>query len=210
VAEKHDHYDRKFVGTSDHDIVSAINAAIAVLKAPPGAAAPTPFSIVDKKKALFLIAHFVGDLHQPLHVGAIYLTASGSKIDPDSLGADSKNTNTHGGNSLSDGGTDLHTEWDALPTNLGKTPSDTIITKARHLHATAGSIDDFAAAWAADTVVMSHKAFEGIKFVGSGPHHWAANFADRTGYLKNKRQLQTQQLTKGGAHLVELLNTVWP
>src|ERR1700738_5236819 len=63
-------YDRRYVGTSDHDIVSAINACIAVLQDRP---VPSPFFIKDKKEALFLLAHFVGDIHQPLHVGAIYL-----------------------------------------------------------------------------------------------------------------------------------------
>ena len=80
VAIQHDTYDRKDVGTSDHDVVAAINAAILVLQSKP---APTPFSIKDKKEALFLLAHFVGDLHQPLHVGAIYLNAAGGEVNPD-------------------------------------------------------------------------------------------------------------------------------
>ena len=51
--------------------ISAINAAIRVLQDRPKATAP--LSITDKKEALFLLAHFVGDIHQPLHVGAVYL-----------------------------------------------------------------------------------------------------------------------------------------
>lgn len=35
-----------------------------------------------------LIAHFVGDLHQPLHVGAVYLHANGVVVDPDAVGLD--------------------------------------------------------------------------------------------------------------------------
>lgn len=80
VAIQHDHYERSYAGTNSHDIVSAINAAIAVLKDRP---APSPFSIRDKKEALFLLAHFVGDLHQPLHVGAIYLDRNGATVNPD-------------------------------------------------------------------------------------------------------------------------------
>jgi hypothetical protein len=38
-----------------------------------GGAAPAPFSLKDQREALLLLTHYVGDLHQPLHVGAIYL-----------------------------------------------------------------------------------------------------------------------------------------
>ncbi|WP_409362753.1 S1/P1 nuclease [Bradyrhizobium sp. CIR18] len=31
----------------------------------------------DKKEALFVLSHLVGDLHQPLHVGAVYLDSAG-------------------------------------------------------------------------------------------------------------------------------------
>jgi hypothetical protein len=80
VAIQHDDYSPSYVGTNNHDVVNAINAAIAVLKDQP---APSPFAIRDKKEALFLLAHFVGDLHQPLHVGAVYLAQNGTVANPD-------------------------------------------------------------------------------------------------------------------------------
>src|SRR5262252_1427866 len=61
VAIQHGDYSRSYEGTSERDVVGAINAAIAVLKGQP---APLPFSIRDKKEALLLLTHFVGDLHQ--------------------------------------------------------------------------------------------------------------------------------------------------
>jgi hypothetical protein len=57
VAIQHDDYERRFVGTSDHDVVSAISATVMVLK---GQAAPDPFRIKDETEALFLLSHFVG------------------------------------------------------------------------------------------------------------------------------------------------------
>lgn len=57
----HDHYSGQHVGANDHDIVHAINAAIAVLKGNPS---PYPFNL-NKKDALMLLAHMMGDLHQP-------------------------------------------------------------------------------------------------------------------------------------------------
>src|SRR5262249_46797677 len=104
VAIQHCDYSRNYTGTSNHDVVGAINAAIAVLQVRP---APMPFSIRDKKEALFLLAHFVGDLHQPLHVGAIYLDRDGQPVNPDLRGLDPA-TETAGGNFIDDDGRSFH------------------------------------------------------------------------------------------------------
>jgi hypothetical protein len=70
VSIQHDHYERSYVGTRSDDVVAAIVASIHALKGEP---VPSPFNIKDKREALMLLAHFVGDVHQPLHVGAVYL-----------------------------------------------------------------------------------------------------------------------------------------
>jgi len=209
VAELHGQYDRRYVGTSDHDIVSAINAAVAVLQGQP---APAPFSIRDGKEALFMLAHFVGDLHQPLHVGALYLTRDGTEIDPDAPGADAVSTQTAGANLIHDGPTNLHAEWDDIPPDLGIAPSSAALAAARQVPATPAPLGDLAKTWASDSVAESHLAFAGLAFQGaSGPHpRWYLQVADRPDYTQRKRALQEQQLIKGGAHLAELLNTIWP
>jgi hypothetical protein len=61
IAIQRNGFDRSFQGTNDHDVVAAIGAAIAVLSDKP---VPPAFSIKDKKEALFMLAHFMGDLHQ--------------------------------------------------------------------------------------------------------------------------------------------------
>jgi hypothetical protein len=99
VAVQRDRFDKNFQGTNDHDIVAAINAAIAVLRDRP---APPPFSIADKKEALFLLAHLLGDLHQPLHVAAVYLDRNGTPVDPDANHTIDPGTDTAGGNNITD------------------------------------------------------------------------------------------------------------
>ena len=84
VAVQHDTYATKYHGTSNTDLVHAIEATVAVLRN--GPPAPAPFDIKDKKEALMLLTHLVGDLHQPLHVGAIYLDDAGNQVDPDAQG----------------------------------------------------------------------------------------------------------------------------
>ncbi len=216
VATQHDGYSRSYVGTSDHDIVSAINAAIMVLQDEP---APPPFSIRDKKEALFMLAHFVGDLHQPLHVGAIYLDPSGRRVNPDQDGLDPA-IETAGANFIIDpDGRDqdgnphpnLHYEWDELPDGLGEDASPELLANARAVMPTPGPIENFAAIWASDTVMASHVAFGGLKFIGTGPGKWNVQFVDRKAYwAQMKGDVMPDQLAKGGARLAQLLNAIWP
>ena len=68
------------VGRSPTDIVHMLAFCIKVLK---GEESEHNQFMITKPVALILIAHFVGDIHQPLHVGAEYFTADGRKADPD-------------------------------------------------------------------------------------------------------------------------------
>jgi hypothetical protein len=98
VAIQHDDYERTFVGTSDHDVVSAINAAVAVLERQP---APAKCDSRNSASVSSLIENGVGDVHQPLHVGSIYLDAAGNPVNPDEATFD-KNSETAGGNLISE------------------------------------------------------------------------------------------------------------
>jgi hypothetical protein len=206
VAIQHDDYERKFVGTSDHDLVSAINAAIAVLQQKP---APGPFVITTQKEALFMLAHFVGDIHQPLHVGAIYLDAAGGIVNPD-VGNFDENSATAGGNFINEGHGNLHADWDKIPKSLGTNASKATVSQAKAVMPTPESVESWAAAWASETVLASHSAFEGLTFTGTGPHKWSVQFDNSKGYVKNENSLKGRQLAKAGARLAELLNAIWP
>jgi hypothetical protein len=206
VAIQHDDYQRTYVGTNDHDVVSAINAAIQVLQNKPASA---PFSIKDQQEALLMIPHFVGDIHQPLHVGAIYLDAAGGKVNPD-LGTFDKNSQTAGGNFISETHGNLHADWDAIPKKFGTHASAPLITKAKAVAGTTGPLESWAAAWASDTVIASHKAFKGLSFTGTGAHKWSVQFDNKKAYVRTENQLKQQQLAKAGARLAALLNTIWP
>jgi hypothetical protein len=56
-------------GTRDNDIVQVTKQAVNVLRGAPPNNGP---AVLDRKSALWVLAHMVGDLQQPLHVGAIY------------------------------------------------------------------------------------------------------------------------------------------
>jgi len=210
VAIQHGEYSRSYAGTSEHDVVGAINAAIVVLKGQP---APLPFSIRDKKEALFLLAHFLGDLHQPLHVGAIYLDRNGQPVNPDLSGPD-PSTDTVGGNLIKDASEAFHSEWDEIPTDVGEDASADLIRRARLIAPTTGPVEDFAVAWASDSVRTAHKAFAGLTFSrdlsSADSGQWLVHFPDRAAYWNSQDELKRDQLAKGGARLAQLLNAIWP
>jgi hypothetical protein len=82
-------------GRGNWDIVHAIPFCVAVLRGEVPEDNPRK---ITKPIAVILLAHLVGDIHQPLHVGAEYFSENGAPVDPDrgtpSLG-------DQGGNSLS-------------------------------------------------------------------------------------------------------------
>ena len=211
VAIQHDRYDRAFTGTNDHDVVSALNAAIAVLRGRP--AAP-PFSIRDRKEALLLLAHLVGDVHQPLHVGTVYLDARGVPVDPDAGASPSNpNTATRGGNLIGDGATNLHALWDATPRPIHPLGIDgASLAEARRVAPNPLALSAWPAAWATETLLVSRDAFEGLSFHpdAAKPGHWTVEYADRAAYIERKEAIQAQQLTRAGARLAQVLNALWP
>jgi hypothetical protein len=71
-------------------------------------------------------------------------------------------------------------------------------------------MENFAVAWATDSILASHSAFQGVTFTGACKGHWLVRFASRKAYLKNENKVKQEQLAKGGARLAQLLNTIWP
>lgn len=212
VPIQEDHYDRDFTGTSGHDIVSAINAAIAKLQ---GKAAPKPFSIKDKAEAILILAHLVGDLHQPLHVGAVYLDSQDKAADPGPVTTPhDKAMDTRGGNKLEVGSSNLHSDWDGVldswdPLDLSKE----MISAAKAVPATTGNIDGWAAAWASETVKASKSAYAGLTYTHAGARtagDWVTTFPDRTAYLHAKAAVQEEEVVRAGARLARILNAIWP
>jgi S1/P1 Nuclease len=67
-------------GRSKWDIVHMICYCIAVLQ---GERLEDNPRKITKPVAVILLAHYVGDIHQPLHVGAEYFDEAGHAVDPD-------------------------------------------------------------------------------------------------------------------------------
>lgn len=199
-------YNPAAAGAGPQDIVAAINACITVLQGRPSSA---PFDIRGQTEALRLLTHYLGDVHQPLHVVSAYLDKTGQVVDPD-VGPFDPKTDTKGGNLIDAGSSRLHSVWDGIPGKLAtKLLAGEGAAAARQLPATSGAVTGWAAAWASDTVVSAQPAFSALTF---GPRasngHWPAT--QGRDYSQNRETLQRQQLIKGGARLAELLRAIWP
>jgi hypothetical protein len=75
-----EHYHLGGVGTFEEDIVQTLKQCIAVLQGKTDPALnPHKFT---KRQALILLTHMTGDIHQPLHVGAGFVSKEGKFVVP--------------------------------------------------------------------------------------------------------------------------------
>jgi S1/P1 nuclease len=149
----------------------------------------------------------VGDMHQPLHVGSIYLDASGHRVNPDH-GTYNPETDTHGGNSLMISSRNMHSKWDAVPASLKPSHVDDYMDDAEAISATNGQLYDWPATWAGDTISYAKKAFAGLKFGSKTNGKWATTLPVK--YSSKMNGIKKTQITKAGAHLSQLLEAIWP
>jgi hypothetical protein len=102
-------YDGTGVGQTPFDIVHAIPRCIRVLQGTD--TAEDQQRKIAKKVAVILLAHYLGDIHQPLHVGAEYFDFNGQPVDPTMFPQALQDT----------GGNDVHFRF--VPPRHGRTPN---------------------------------------------------------------------------------------
>ncbi|HLW36233.1 MAG TPA: S1/P1 nuclease [Chthoniobacterales bacterium] len=118
ILNVHKYSDGK-TGRTQWDIVHMISYCVDVLR---GEVPENNPRKITKSVAVILVAHYVGDIHQPLHVGAEYFNQAGQAVDPD---ANQPGTEDEGGNTIilrlthgapdssgHKGGLKLHGYWD--------------------------------------------------------------------------------------------------
>src|SRR5437762_341636 len=101
------HYRAGSVGAKPIDVVHMLRNCIAIIEGHNNATNnPTG---ITQKTALRLLVHYVGDIHQPLHVGTAYFGTNAQLVNPSSTtGAQADG----GGNLIGFHGTNLHAYWD--------------------------------------------------------------------------------------------------
>ena len=202
-------YKLGLVGTREEDVVGAIGATIRVLQGQP---APAPFNIKDRREALLMLVHYVGDIHQPMHVGSLYLSNAGDRLNPDKSGLQ-PSSETHGANALVvkevDQTRKLHAIWDNIARSQHMDRIDAAwLAKAKAVPPTGTDPTKFAAVWANESLRQSREAFRLVTFAPSDGKQWPAKLP--SDYPARMALVKKAQLTAAGAHLAEVLKLVWP
>ena len=213
-----DRYDPSVPGTRPTDILQMTRECIRVLKG-----TSKSFS---SREAVRLLAHFLGDMHQPLHVGNAFVSASGPLVFVTPQRPTGWHTST-GGNALVYGPQDrfnLHSYWDSHIVNLAMRNED-VPTYAARLVAElpvaqdwkdTGDPDAWPERWVNEGLKYAKDAYRDIKLTvylgpdetGRIPHRW--RIEQPAGYDDRSRSLIRIQLAKGGYRLAALLKAIWP
>jgi hypothetical protein len=213
-----DRYDPSVPGTRPTDILQMTRECIRVLKG-----TSKSFS---SREAVRLLAHFLGDMHQPLHVGNAFVSPSGPLVFVTPQGPTGWRTST-GGNALVYGPQDrfnLHSYWDSHIVNLAMRNED-VPTYAARLVAElpvapdwkdTGDPDAWPERWVNEGLKYAKDAYRDIKLTvylgpdetGRIPHRW--RIEQPAGYDDRSRSLIRIQLAKGGYRLAALLKAIWP
>jgi len=202
-----------------HDVVHSIELAVAVLE---GGGDPR----ITKLQALRMIVHFVGDEHQPLHVGNGFIAtdASGAVSIVTDPAACKGLPNDKGGNDLFFGpgkSDELHAYWDGiLIEKLAGSKDPAVIASWIEKDAAAkgdswkdsGDYHHWPEAWATESLAAARTAYSGL-VVGAATLNEKGRIRRIAitlppHYDEVCGPVAEEQLAKAGYHLAELLNAI--
>jgi hypothetical protein len=213
-----DRYDLALTGARPTDIVQMMRECVRVLRG--------KSSVFTPREALRMLAHLVGDLHQPLHAGNAFVAAASPLRFVPPTGPTGWRT-TSGGNALVYGPQDrfnLHSYWDSHIVNLAMRDDDVPAFAARLIAEVPaapawkdpGDPDTWPERWATESLVNAKEAFRDIRLTlylgpdetGRTPHRW--RIEQPQGYDDRARPIVRTQLAKGGYRLAAVLRAIWP
>lgn len=161
------------IGRSEFDIVHMIPFCIKVLK---GEEPENNSRAITKPVALILLVHYLGDIHQPLHVGAEYFDAQGDPFEPSTSNAGFAD---QGGNLLTlftivagkpKSAGKFHSYWDSQTVQNAFGPANDL-TIAKRLAKTepadwklSGAVDTWAEQMANDIMPLARQAHTKLTF----------------------------------------------
>jgi len=220
-------------GTAGEDVVQVIKHAVNVLR---GRAPNQGPAILNERNALWLLAHLVGDIHQPLHVGAIYFDGDCTQVvDPNVVGAGqpefgigSTVASTRGGNDLMiSKSRNLHSYWDGgtvtgamrLVGVRDKSIEEFAMAMVRNpprAWQTAGDPDTWSTQWATEVLPLAREALIRLniapgELVTGGPGGrctWSVGPLPRD-YSRWANEQALVQLGKAGFRLAALLRAAF-
>jgi S1/P1 Nuclease len=223
-------------GTGVYDVVHMINYAVAQLR---GKSPSKPEVALSDTEALWLLAHLVGDVHQPLHVGSLYYDKETCKQvkDPTGLaGGTGSVVSTIGGNAFqlvalapdpaAPPNDNLHFFWDGTAVNgamqaagLPGAEQDFARLLAANAPAdwrTDGDPEGWAAQWVTETLPLARASLAKLTFTLKERTETAQGKVSCTWttqisprYSKWASEQARKQITKAGFRLAALLTAIF-
>lgn len=220
-------------GTEKTDVVRMINYIVAQLR---GKNPHIDGVNLTDTEAVWLLAHLVGDVHQPLHVGAAYYDKATctSQVDPNTVSGGLTNVApTNGGNFIAlaaiapapaaPPADNLHLYWDSVVVNramqeagLSGAEQDfarLLASDAPPNWQTAGDPDRWAEQWASEVIATANDAYNrtDIAITGqlnaAGKCEWKAKLEPT--YQAWAQGVAYEQLKKAGFRLAALLKAIY-
>ncbi len=205
-------YRASSVGAEPIDIVHMLRNCIAIIEGH-SSATNNPTGITQKT-ALRLLVHYVGDIHQPLHVGTAYFGTNAQLLDPNTTrGAQA----AEGGNLIEFHGTNLHAYWDttavqnAMATADVQTPrafARSIIRNPPPGWETSSFISGWSVKWANEVLPIAREAYNKLTF-RTNPHGWTAQTRNLAAYDEWAAAQVRTEIARGGYRLAAILKKIW-
>jgi hypothetical protein len=226
-------YDANGTGATPTDVVRMIGYTIAQLRGATPADPPKSDVDLTDAEALWLLAHLVGDIHQPLHVGQAYFDKGCTTLVNPNDDKSKPAISTLGGNGLKFAPKapavplvpSLHIYWDSI-TVVRAMQADGYLGAERAFakmlaaspppaRDSAGDLETLAETWFAEMVLLAQAAYtrSGIAIEGhpgSQPNtcRWTVMLDES--YEKWAQDVAREQLRKAGFRLAALLVAVFP
>jgi hypothetical protein len=212
------------IGATNVDVVHAIPACVLILQCKPEA--QTLFTNVPPRVALRLLAHYIEDIHQPLHVGAGYLDKT-NFVNPN--GYTGHYGDDQGANRLVFGGTNkLHFFWDITVVQLAMTRARvdtpqqyaaTLLGRPAPDWKTASPLPQWDRDWANESLALAAKVHKvtvldeddrqkDYRTQKSRPLWHIQELSPQ--YIAWSCDTAEDQITKAGYRLAATLEAIWP
>jgi len=220
-------YQWKSFGTSADDVVALLTQAIRVLQGT-RESGENPHALTPRQ-ALLLIAHCIGDVHQPLHVGSAYLDQDDAFIDPsmrEDIRAGAVEATSGGNRLLIDGGRSLHAYWDSTvvryamrraTTDSVASYINTLIAKYPIHEEMNGDPMTWPLRWAEDSLQLAKQVHAGLtvqkrRRVTNSKYgdQWVWSVTLPSKYDQHASTAAEQALVRAGNRLARLLRAIWP
>lgn len=200
-----------------YDVVHELKVGIQVLEG--------KSTVVSPRIALFMVVHFVGDLHQPLHVACAYYQLTDPEhpvLVTDPRVALAQHLQDDKGANLLQYGADrweeLHAYWDSrLPEKVADSRDvPALAAKIRdsiqpEAWASSGDYHFWPEAWATESLIAARTAYQGIAFGRADMEDGRLlriHIRLPADYDEVEIPVAQERLAKAAFHLAELLNAI--